>query len=698
MYLVSLGGGIGRRARLKLVFHWSVGSIPTQGTNQRMRPLQKTLLQSLLIGFSIFIHAQINNPYRLNTNRRDTIQKFAKRDKIDSTKKIYKPKAKDYHYWTEKSDTLSIDTTLSLKNYYRQTYARRDPYGTMLFPNIGQGVNELTYNPQFYVIPQMGFNAKRFNYRTIEDIEYFDVRTPVTQFNYQNGYDEGQSLETTFTHSPNQSWNYSVDYQGLRSLGRYRDQLASNSLFLATLNHRSRKGRYRFWTHYIAQHIDNNESGGIKEITAFEKSDDNFNDRQTFNSNLQGASSKLGSRRFHFVQQYGLLKGIIKKDSSAYRPISLQHKFTYQKQSFRYKENENNTFFDSEAILDKERISKSEYTWLRNELSAIGNINDKFRLEIGISYDKITYGYDSILVKSLINIPRKWEGTIISAIGKLDFDWNQRLKLYSDFQYAIGGNYNSLYQLHSKLDFNLTSHILLNGGINISSTLPNLNLLLNQSFYADYNYYNNFKNINTQQLHTGIRSNYLNAKVNFYNIDQYVFIDNNERPRQLKGSLNLFNLTFNKTFHYKHFGLDNTVTYQKVTQAKEALPLPEFIARNTLFYQTLAFKKRAEIQTGLSFYYFDKFSSREYFPILGEYSLQTLNSKNLDGTDNTPNEIGAYPLFDLFFNVKVKTMRIYLKLQHLNQLISDEGNYYSAPKIPFADWSFRIGIQWYLFV
>ena len=29
---LSLGGGIGRRARLKLVFHWSVGSIPTLGT------------------------------------------------------------------------------------------------------------------------------------------------------------------------------------------------------------------------------------------------------------------------------------------------------------------------------------------------------------------------------------------------------------------------------------------------------------------------------------------------------------------------------------------------------------------------------------------------------------------------------------------------------------------------------------------
>lgn len=652
----------------------------------------------LLLSFSVFFNAQINNPYRNNPYRRDTIQKFAKRDKIDSTKKIYQPKAKDYHYWTENSDTLTIDTALSLKNYYRQTYAYRDPYGTMLFPNIGQGVNELIYSPQFHVIPQMGFNAKRFNYRTLNNIKYFDVRTPVTQFNYQNGYDEGQDLETTFTHSPNSSWNYSVDYQGLRSLGRYRDQLASNRLFLATLNYRSRKKRYRFWAHYISQRIDNNESGGIKETKAFEESDDNFNDRETFNSNLQGASSGLGSRRFHFVQQYGLLKGVIKKDSSTYRPVYLQHKFTYQKQSFKYEENKDNTFFDSEVILDKERRSESEYTWLRNEFSAIGNISDKFCLEIGISYDKITYGYDSILVKSLINIPGKWEGAIISAIGKLDFDWNKRLKLHSDFQYAIGGDYNNLYQLNSKLNFNLTPHILLSGGINTSSTLPNLNLLLNQSFYADYNYYNDFKNINTQQLHAGIQSDYLNAKVNFYNIDQYVFIDNNERPRQLSKSLNLFNVTFNKTFHYKHFGLDNTVTYQKVTQGKQALPLPELITRNTLFYQTLAFKKRAEIQTGLSFYYFDKFQSREYFPILGEYSLQTLNSKNPDGSNNTPKKIGAYPLFDLFFNVKVKTMRIYLKLQHFNQLISDEGNYYSAPKIPFADWSLRIGIQWYLFV
>ena len=122
-------------------------------------------------------------------------------------------------------------------------------------PNIGQGANELVYQPDFTIIPQMGFNGKKFNYQSIDDIKYYDIRTPVTEFNYQSGYEEGQVLETTFAHSINKALNYSVTYKGLRSLGRYNDQLASDRTILATLNYRSRKGRYKFWTHYISQNI-----------------------------------------------------------------------------------------------------------------------------------------------------------------------------------------------------------------------------------------------------------------------------------------------------------------------------------------------------------------------------------------------------------------------------------------------------------
>ncbi|MFV0238122.1 MAG: putative porin, partial [Flavobacteriales bacterium] len=566
-----------------------------------------------LVLMSAYSYTQINT-YDPNFNRRDSIQQFAEREKTDSTKTVYLPKDLDYRYWTESLDTLAIDSSLSLTNYYNQNYTHRDSYGYMLMPNIGQGANELIYHADFSVVPKMGFMGKRFNYRKVEDIKYYDVRTPVTEFNYQSGYEEGQILETTFTHSINKTLNYSFTYRGLRSLGRYKDQLASDRAIIATLNYRSRKGRYRFWTHYASQNIDNEESAGIREVEEFENVDQNYTDRKTFTANLQGASSELDSRRFHFAQQYGLLKGIRKEDL-AYRPVTLQHKFTYEKQKYLYKESEVNTFFDSDVITGKDRSALSEYTLLKNELSAIGNINDKLRLEAGISYDQFTYGYDSILVTNLINIPDKIEGSLISAIGKLNFNWSDRLHLETDAQYALGGEYSNSYQLNSNLDFRLMDDVLLNGGINIASTSPNLNVVLNQSFYSDYNYNNNFDKINSQQIHLGLRSNkYLNVKANFHNINNYVFIDNTERPKQYTGSLNLFNVTVNKTFRYRKLSLENTFTYQKVTHGEEILPLPNFVTRNTLYYQSRVFKDKAEIQTGISLYYFDQFKSRAYFP------------------------------------------------------------------------------------
>ncbi len=648
-----------------------------------------------------YAFAQINSTYDPNFNRRDTIKEFSERDKTDSTKTVYLPKDSDYRYWTENTDTLVITSSLSLANYYNQNYVRKDTYGYMLMPNIGQGANELMYHPDFSFVPQMGFTGKKLTYKRVNDIKYYDVRTPVTAFNYQSGYEEGQILETTFTHSINKAFNYSFTYKGLRSLGRYNDQLANDRAIIATLNYRSKKGRYKFWTHYASQNTDNEESAGIREITAFEGVDDNYTDRKTFTANLQGASSEFDSRRFHFAQQYGWLKGINKKDSSTYRPITLQHKLTYEKQKYLYKESEDNTFFDSDVLPNKDRSSLSEYMWLRNELSAIGSWNDKLRLEAGISYDQFTYGYDSALITNLINVPAEIEGNLISVIGNLDFNWSDRLYLKANAQYAFGGDYTHSYQLNSNLDFKFMNNVSLNGRINLASTVPNLNMTLNQSFYSDYNYFNHFDKINSQQIQIGLRSNkYLSVKANFYNIDNYVFIDDTERPKQYNGSLNLFNVTVNKTFRYRKLALENTFTYQKVASGEEILPLPDFITRNTLYYQSKVFKDKAELQTGISFYYFDEFMSRAYFSVLGEFSLQTLNSSNLDvvRTTNTPSEIGAYPLLDFFLNMKVKRMRIYLKLQHFNQLINDGGNFYSAPKIPYTDWVFRIGLKWYLFV
>ena len=624
----------------------------------------------------------------------DTVQKFSDRDnKVDSTKKIYKHKENDYRYFTENQDSVTINIRLSLADFYNQNDYRKDLYGYMPLPNIGQGANELIFNPSYSVVPQMGFNAKHFDYKRIEDIRYFNVKSPMTEFAYQNGYREGQVLETTFAHNINRFWNYSISYKGLSSYGKYDNQKAKTSDVVATINYHSPNGRYRFWTHYASQNINNEENGGIikDQIDDFEDNNSAYSNRESFTTNLQEASSKLTARRFHLTQEYGLLKGL-KKDSTQYLPLKLRHVFTYEKQKFIYKENSENDYFDSDILSDKSRYDETEYGWMHNVISASGNLNDRLQLEAGLAYDHFRYGYDSILVDGLINVPKEIKGNLFSLMGKLQFKWNDRILLNAQAQYALGNEYGNNYLVHSDLNFRLNKDIALNGGINLSSAQPALNMILHQSFYSDYNYYNsNFENINTQHIFGSIQSDkYVNVKANFYNIQNFVCIDNTERPKQGSGSVNTFNITLQKTFNYQKWYFDNTITYQKVTNGEELLPLPSFVDRNTLYYQTGMFKNKAVVQLGASVYIFDKFQSRNLFPVLGEYTLQTLSS------EDSAVEIGRYPLFDLFMNMRVKRMRIYIKAQHLNSIIGPH-DYYSIPNNPYNDWSIRLGLKWFLF-
>ena len=118
---------------------------------------------------------------------------------------------------------------------------------------------------------------------------------------------------------------------------------------------------------------------------------------------------------------------------------------------------------------------------------------------------------------------------------------------------------------------------------------------------------------------------------------------------------------------------------------KELLPLPSFIGRANVYYQNKIFKKAAEIQTGIKVYYFSKFTSREYFPILNEFVLSS-NSNN----------IGGQPIADAYINLKVKRMLIYAEAQHFNASLTKNKSF-AAPFYPIADFRLNLGIVWYLF-
>jgi len=111
--------------------------------------------------------------------------------------------------------------------------------------------------------------------------------------------------------------------------------------------------------------------------------------------------------------------------------------------------------------------------------------------------------------------------------------------------------------------------------------------------------------------------------------------------------------------------------------------LYSFFDRKIHFWK---FKKAAEIQTGIKAYYFSKFASQRYFPILNEFILPSTDSHS----------IGGRPIVDVYFNMKVKRMMIYAEAQHLNTTFMKNQSY-AAPFYPVADFRLNLGLVWYLF-
>jgi hypothetical protein len=141
------------------------------------------------------------------------------------------------------------------------------------------------------------------------------------------------------------------------------------------------------------------------------------------------------------------------------------------------------------------------------------------------------------------------------------------------------------------------------------------------------------------------------------------------------------------SFQYKKYHVETSLACQKVTSNKEILPLPEFVGRATLYYQSKVFKNNAEFQLGVNAYYFSKFKSRVFFPVSNEFKLQS-------GTENY--NIGEYPVLDIFLHFKVKRMLIILEGQHFNSSLTGY-DFYSFPLNPYTDFRLNVGILWYIF-
>ncbi|TDD98323.1 putative porin [Flavobacterium cellulosilyticum] len=644
-------------------------------------------LSFLVLPITVFSQQKIQNMLGFES-------KYNSSDSIKKTKE--KVATIDlYRIITLERDTTYIDTSLTIKKLYSFNYLRRDNFGLLPFPNEGQTYNTLQYSlTSFEPLPEFGFKAKHFNFLEANEIRYSSVATPVTELYFKSTMKQGQSLDSFFTLNVSPDLNFSIAYRGLRSTGKYINQLVSSGNFRFTTSYNTKNKRYFANAHFVSADIENEENGGITTTDDFESGNPDYINRERLEVYLTDATSFLKGKRFFLDHSYRI------NPKKGNNNLYVTHQFNYE-----------NKFFEYNQVTVASTVGGSSVYRFGDSYKTSG-INDQTHYnktynKIGLTYENSSLGqfnffvddffsnyyYHQVLILDNNTIPAYLSQRINNVGGQYSY---QKNKWVGKFLYSRSITNQSLSNLDAKMQYDLNDETQFSFQYQNINKLPNNNYNLYQSSFVNYNWSNDFKNEKINSISANATTPWVNASAQYTVLNDHLYFEDvssanqialNQQiiaPKQYDKTINYLSVKANKEFKFWKLALDNTVLYQKTVQNNFILNVPEFVTRNTFYFSQDMFHKALFFQTGVTLNYFTNYYSNEYNPVIGEFFVQ--NKK----------EIGNFANLDFFFNARIQRTRIYFIAEHFNSSLMGY-NYYASPNNPYRDFTIRIGLIWNFF-
>ena len=607
-------------------------------------------------------------------------------------KKAVTPKARNdqYRIISLQRDTTFVDTSLTIKKEYEYNYLRKDIFGLLPFANEGQTYTVLDFGlKSFSPFPEIGFTGKHFNYQQVNDIKYYSVATPLTELYFKTVMEQGQTLETLVTLNTSERLNFSIGYKGLRSLGKYINQLSSTGNFRFTTSYNTLNKRYFLNFHFTGQDFLNGENGGITTPSDFEGEDGAFKNRARLEVYLNDAKTFMKGKRTFFDHNFRI------NSTKGNNNIYISHQFNYENKFFEYNQatvlstvGETTVKRFGDSYVTSNINDQTNYNRMYNKAGAIYENSLLGKFQFFTEDFRYNYYYDKILILDTGVVPSSISDEITTVGGQYEYRKN---KWNGTFLYSNSITNQSLSNFDAKIGYKLNDKNEFSFQYQNINKLPNHIYNLHQSSYVSYNWYNDFNNEKINNIEATAKTQWLTASMQISSLKDYLFFSNDNAaeqqlisPKQYAKTINYLSVKVSREFKFRNFGLDNTLLFQQVDQEDNILNVPKIVTRNTLYYTNYFFKKALFLQTGVTFSYFTKHYANDYNPLIAEAFVQSKK------------EIGDFPMLDFFINARIRQTRIFLKAEHFNSGFT--GNkFYNAPNYPYRDFMIRFGLVWNFF-
>ncbi|RZJ73697.1 MAG: hypothetical protein EOO49_01735 [Flavobacterium sp.] len=596
-----------------------------------------------------------------------------------------------YRIVTLDRDTTYVDTSLTIHDEYRHNYLRKDIFGLLPFANEGQTYQTLDFGlKKFNPYPGFGHTAKEFPLLSAEDIRYYSMATPFTELYFKSVMERGQNVDAFVSANISPQLNFSIAYKGLRSDGKFINQVTSTGNFRFTTSYHTESRRYMVNFHFMSFDFLNGENGGVVNIADFEDGNPRYDNRLRFNVYSRDAQSFERGKRLFLDHSFRV------NGNDAQNNLHITHQFNYENKFFQY--NQTNLLTVVDATTQIQRYGESYRAGSINDQTHYNRMYNK----VGAVYENKTLGkfkgfledyrYNYYFDRVILNSAQPNTGSLSDEIQSFGGEYEYRKDKWTANALVSQSLTNqSLSNIQGRVRYRFNDKNVVSFQYERMSKIPDAIYNLNQSSYKGYVWTNSFKNEKINSINIKADTQWCTASAQISSYKDMLYFANTTtsdtlivKPFQYGNDIKYFSVKIGKEIKVGKFGLDNTFLYQQVDQQDDILNVPKFVTRNTLYFQDAYFRKALFIQTGVTFNYFTKYYGNDYNPVIGEFFVQ--NQK----------EIGGFPMLDFFLDMRIKTARIYFKAEHFNAAWTGN-NYLTAPNYPYRDFLFRIGMEWNFF-
>lgn len=624
-----------------------------------------------------------------------TAQNKSKKDTVippvDSTKFF---SFNEYDFLVHVIDKKSIPGTLSGVTTYRPTQAG--------LGNLGQPEKNLS----LFSLPEPGFNRGRenfdfFGYDNDRRKTFYDVQRPYTNITAVLGMKQEQFVRITHAQNFSKRFNLAFGFNRNRSEGFYlRQQVDNTALFLSSF-YRSRSNRYSllFYTYWKTASCA--ENGGIANDTTFEEN--TTLNRQLIGVNLAQAETFI-RRRGVWAKQYfafgepfpDKLQDTTQKRKSIEPRSALFLITSLEDRDFQYTDkNPTDGFYstiynDSLLTNDSTHLLKLDNSigW---QLLGVRNFYSDYKPAVIISaghqgghiwQDTITANFSDVYLQGSIELRNPYFSfrKIVNADSTPGIEYQGGFTGAARARYIVTGTHAGDFTALVKLAYSFTNKNKLGITADITQRTPEW-LFMHYSG-NHYRWLNDFQQTGLTRI--TLEDEWLPARLKLgaalSTYSKPVYFDTVALPAQLNGSVTGYTLYLQHLLHLKWFNLQSTVLYNQLPDSS-VIRLPALTLRHSMFAELTPKKRPLKIQMGVDVFYNTKYLADAYMPNTSQFYLQNKR------------ELGNYPYLDFWLSMKIRSVRLFVKLDHLNSGLM--GNtYYMVPHYPQNDRSLKFGVSW----